>query len=928
MSTKTGSHKKNRRRGFVLVLTLALLSFLLLLVVALAASLRIETQTAFNNTQWNNARQNALLGLHVALGQLQELAGPDQRVTATAGIVSEKYSLPEGHAHWTGVWDSSTGNFEGWLTSGFIESELESSITEQAPLPSPGNDSVWIVNRSVDAGDPDDELNKIVIKRQPIRNSGIPGFAPNYKITTGNYAYWVSDEGVKTSALKTAVQIPNQSTLAETNRIKQLSNRAVDLKKISSQANVERSPEIDYLFTFQQLEGIYGISEDSLARSFHHVTAASIGVYANTLSGGNGGLKGDLSQPASLIDGTLSVNRDLNDFLAFGDEATYIELRGLPLGNSDPQFTIPLVVPEFSLRFGLTRSSNDGSINIELNLQADLWNPFTLPLNTVPKNSSEPPQLFLEIVGLPVFDVVYYNGGTEHATYRISAKEPGEDPEDLLELPITPLREYRPGEISNVNETFSFFSGEIFADATPDSSDDDAFTISTSETSLKVALTDGNGTVYQEFIGIPFSGIERAEPFEMPPVADGEILPASEMRIQYWFRFLDEGSALEDWATKLDPRGPRFNFETDLEVGQLIEVGNDIYSADVRFDETDLFSSSSASTETDDLIRFFDLPTIEPLSVASLRHLIFDEGTPNFLGNPEATIQNQVFDEWFLSSLPDQPSEASRLINASTTHFTRPFLNPHTLIVGDTDITDLYGAQAIAEKAFLFGAFNINCTSPEVWEMVLSGNDIDPWRDDELENPFFRFPFTADRFHKNPTFRRSWYKTHIDPDWAASFTIGVREITDDQLEALAEEIVKQTVSWDSPSRSVAEFLNRGIIANAIDQTNINTTTSSTYEDASATTKMPRNSPAFLNQAEVLNPIAPFIQARSDTFRIRAYGDAINPITGRLEGRAWCEAWVQRTPELMDSSQDIQGSATGLGRKFKIVHFKWLDESQI
>ena len=140
--------------------------------------------------------------------------------------------------------------------------------------------------------------------------------------------------------------------------------------------------------------------------------------------------------------------------------------------------------------------------------------------------------------------------------------------------------------------------------------------------------------------------------------------------------------------------------------------------------------------------------------------------------------------------------------------------------------------------------------------------------------------------------------------------------------------MKQTVSWDSPSRSVAEFLNRGIIANAIDQTNINTTTSSTYEDASATTKMPRNSPAFLNQADVLNTIAPFIQARSDTFRIRAYGDAINPITGRLEGRAWCEAWVQRTPELMDSSQDIQGSATGLGRKFKIVHFKWLDESQI
>lgn len=925
MTDLTSSKVRCDKRGFVLVLTLSLLSFLLLLVLALAASLRIETQTAFNNMQWNNARQNALLGLNVALGQLQELAGPDERVTARAEILSHKYSLPSGHAYWTGVWNAFNGNFEGWLTSDYIESESETHITQGRPRPGPGNDSVWIVNRSVDT---DADADRLAIKKQPIRSKGVPGFAPTDQITTGNYSYWVSDEGLKATALKSELPIPGQFSITDINRYKQLANRSMDIQKVSSPADIGRTPEIDYLFSFEQLNGIYGISEDNLAYHFHNITPASIGVYANTLSGATGGLRKDLSQPESLTDGSLAVNRDLNDFLAFHKDSEFVQIRGMQPGNSDPQFTIPLVLPEFALRLGLTRSTTDGSINIEINLQADLWNPFTLPLHTSAQNSTDEPQLFFKITGLPLFEVVYSSGGVEQATYKISDKEPNKDPDDPLELPILPLTEYRAGEIANVSESFSFFSGETFVDSTPGNSKDDVFSISTNESLIKVALTDGNGNTLQEFVGISFSGIEPAEPIDIPLIADGDSLPTSEMRIQYWFRFLDEGSGIEDWATRLDPRGPRFNFETNPEVTQLIEVGTDIYSGEEKFFSNELFSASGSSSNDDELLKIFDLPTIEPLSVASLRYLMYSHDKPNFLGNPDASIQNQVFDEWFFSTLPEQQNDTERLIEDSTGYFTRPFLNPHTLVIGNTVASELYGATELAKNAMLFGAFNINCASSEIWEMILSGNNIDPWNGDNLENPFYRFPFTADRFHKNPTFRRSWYKTHLDPDWAAAITIGVREITDDQLRGLSEEIVAQILLWDSPSKSVAEFLNRGIIANAIDKTNINTTTNSTYENATDATRLPRNSPAFLNQADILNTIAPFIQARSDTFRVRAYGDAINPVTGKLEGRAWCEAWVQRTPELMDDSKDIQDPATGLGRKFKVIHFKWLDESQI
>jgi len=87
-------------------------------------------------------------------------------------------------------------------------------------------------------------------------------------------------------------------------------------------------------------------------------------------------------------------------------------------------------------------------------------------------------------------------------------------------------------------------------------------------------------------------------------------------------------------------------------------------------------------------------------------------------------------------------------------------------------------------------------------------------------------------------------------------------------------------------------------------------------------------PAFLHQGDILNSLAPILQARSDTFKIRSYGDVLNPVTGEIEGRAWCEAIVQRVPETLDPAVDIRDEATGLGRKFKIINFRWLDVSAI
>lgn len=93
-------------------------------------------------------------------------------------------------------------------------------------------------------------------------------------------------------------------------------------------------------------------------------------------------------------------------------------------------------------------------------------------------------------------------------------------------------------------------------------------------------------------------------------------------------------------------------------------------------------------------------------------------------------------------------------------------------------------------------------------------------------------------------------------------------------------------------------------------------------------------PGWLTQADVLQVIGSSISPRSDTFRIRAYGEALDP-NGVPIAKAYCEAVVQRTPFYIDPSNDPSARGTQLtalnrtyGRQFKIVSFRWLTAQEI
>jgi hypothetical protein len=124
---------------------------------------------------------------------------------------------------------------------------------------------------------------------------------------------------------------------------------------------------------------------------------------------------------------------------------------------------------------------------------------------------------------------------------------------------------------------------------------------------------------------------------------------------------------------------------------------------------------------------------------------------------------------------------------------------------------------------------------------------------------------------------------------------------------------------------------------------------------------PQNSaqaiPGTLMQSDILQAIAPVLSARSDTFTVRFYGQALSP-TGGSEAEAYGEAVIQRVPEFVYSSEskildpsnqanfaydDLNASplvanksgVNGLtpenyafGRRFKIISIRWLNKNEI
>jgi Tfp pilus assembly protein PilX len=276
-------------------------------------------------------------------------------------------------------------------------------------------------------------------------------------------------------------------------------------------------------------------------------------------------------------------------------------------------------------------------------------------------------------------------------------------------------------------------------------------------------------------------------------------------------------------------------------------------------------------------------------------------------------------------------------------------LNPTTRsTVNESELLSLHQS---ARHLLLDGAFNVNSTSVAAWEALLRSSRGLMGNANDVAFPRILAPPGSDWRNGRPASQQNAWD-------------GYRVLTDAEVRRLAEEIVRQ-VQLRGPFLSLADFVNRrlrddetgrmGPLQAAIEAAGLNQTFRSTYplnnrnplpdyahpdnirdstrlEQTLKPDSMAWGIPGYLTQADVLQVIGSSLTARSDTFRIRAYGEAADD-NGVPRARAWCEAVVQRMPEPLrpDASglNPLQpGSAGDFGRRFVIVSFRWLKPEEV
>lgn len=321
-------------------------------------------------------------------------------------------------------------------------------------------------------------------------------------------------------------------------------------------------------------------------------------------------------------------------------------------------------------------------------------------------------------------------------------------------------------------------------------------------------------------------------------------------------------------------------------------------------------------------------------------------------------LNRALWDGYYLSTVP-RGSSASDPV-------TFPLPNSRIAFherAGASLPADLRDRQKSAASLFVSGAFNVNSTSVEAWRALLGGlNNVPVGATRRTgESPYPRSGYTVDDTAVLDV------SSTTDAGMKAAAYQGYRFLTRTQIDSLATQIVLQ-VRRRGPFVSLADFVNRalsagsvsgvdnrlkGALAQAIEDAGINSAFSSSpvavVSNAGATTMIEAAAqggtathvPGWLAQADLLQPLAPVLSARSDTFTIRTYGEALNPLltstdAGYIQGRAWCEAVVQRLPEYVSAADDPWTAVGALsstdnktfGRRFKIISFRWLAPADI
>ncbi|HKK19592.1 MAG TPA: hypothetical protein VJ952_13015, partial [Opitutales bacterium] len=246
------------------------------------------------------------------------------------------------------------------------------------------------------------------------------------------------------------------------------------------------------------------------------------------------------------------------------------------------------------------------------------------------------------------------------------------------------------------------------------------------------------------------------------------------------------------------------------------------------------------------------------------------------------------------------------------------------------------------------GAFNVNSTSVDAWEAFLSGTYGMPYQKLDENGQVEGYEMPDDKMVRYPRVQSVFGGPMKSSSPDENFWVGFRALEQEEVRELAEEIVNQIIER-GPFLTLADFVNRkledselgekGALQAALDETVNNNITSelaasATHPALPSGSNQAAGFPGQLLQGDILQALAPFMTVRSDTFTIRAYGESLSPGNGKTLAKVWCEATVQRYPDpaSLDPNtpylEELAQPSSPLGRKFRIISFRWLNENEI
>lgn len=281
---------KRRNGGFALLVTLSLMVLLVVVAVGLLSLSSIALRSAQSGRYQSEARANARLALTLAIGELQNELGPDQRITARASVLDDDSSseTPDGVAnpHWLGVWNS----WNDWLNNPDIKTTYDKGRSK--------NFRRWLVSNPDLAATGNLSLARsaapatAVVMAEASGPGSVPVKAP-LVATAGNgrFAWWVTGENQKANVALAPTEAADDAGRLH-NRSQWRRSRADCLTGMESAPNdaalIQRSVTLP---TFGLGATDPGFQTQVRAR-FHDLTVDSAGLATNVR---RGGLKKDLN---------------------------------------------------------------------------------------------------------------------------------------------------------------------------------------------------------------------------------------------------------------------------------------------------------------------------------------------------------------------------------------------------------------------------------------------------------------------------------------------------------------------------------------------------------------------------------------------------------------------------------------------------------